>query len=630
MLPKIDGLEVCRRLRARSAVPIIMLTAKSEEIDKVLGLELGADDYITKPFSMREFRSRVKAALRRAGMARTHERRRDARSRCAALRIDPAKRTVALRGEVVPTTFVEFEILSALARSPGRVFTRDMLLARVWGDSAYRDPRTIDVHIRHLREKLEARPQGAGVPLHGARRGLPLPRRGASACASAVAAQPAGAALRLIVLGRDRDRLLRRRAAAARAGCATRSSTGWRRRRPLRGHAAQARRLRRRRSRCSRARCGRSPTRTSAEVTSSASSAGPRTRCLVLADSDTGGVEISRRAVGRARPRSRPGGRRAPTEPTRLGRQALVAEPLIENGTVRGRGRCSPTRSATCRTTSSLIRRRILVAGGIALLIAVLGGYLVARALARASSASSSAARKVAAGDFSHPIRADSDDELGQLAAAFDDMQRQLARLDRARKQFIAHGLARAAHADLLARRLPRAARRTRTSTRRRAGSSSTRSAAQVERLRKLAAELLDLSRLEAGALELRPEPTDVGQLAREVAGEFTPAGRAARLRSCTLELGGEPIEIELRPRAGGAGGAYPARQRAAAHARGDRSGRFGRPRERARSPRRRRPRPRHQAARTCPTSSSRSSPPTTTRRAPASASRSRASWPSG
>jgi DNA-binding response OmpR family regulator len=159
MLPRMDGLEVCRRLRAKGeTVPIIMLTAKSEEIDKVLGLELGADDYITKPFSMREFRSRVKAALRRSGMARADsddERPIDVRG----LRIDPGKRSVSRNGETIPTTYVEFEILAALARSPGRVFTRDMLLARVWGDSSYRDPRTIDVHIRHLREKLEVDPK---------------------------------------------------------------------------------------------------------------------------------------------------------------------------------------------------------------------------------------------------------------------------------------------------------------------------------------------------------------------------------------------------------------------------------------------------------------------------------------
>jgi DNA-binding response OmpR family regulator len=159
MLPRLDGLEVCKRLRAKgSTVPIIMLTAKSEEIDKVLGLELGADDYITKPFSMREFRSRVKAALRRAGMGRTETSDEEA-IEVRGLRIDPTKRTVVRDGTPVATTFVEFEILTALARSPGRVFTRDMLLARVWGDSAYRDPRTIDVHIRHLREKIEADPK---------------------------------------------------------------------------------------------------------------------------------------------------------------------------------------------------------------------------------------------------------------------------------------------------------------------------------------------------------------------------------------------------------------------------------------------------------------------------------------
>jgi DNA-binding response OmpR family regulator len=158
MLPQLDGLEVCRRLRSRSAVPIIMLTAKSEEIDKVVGLEIGADDYITKPFSMREFRSRVKAALRRSELTRSAERDGGALD-AHELRIDPDKRTVTVRGEAITTTFVEFEILITLARSPGRVFTRDMLLARVWGDSAYRDPRTIDVHIRHLREKIECDPK---------------------------------------------------------------------------------------------------------------------------------------------------------------------------------------------------------------------------------------------------------------------------------------------------------------------------------------------------------------------------------------------------------------------------------------------------------------------------------------
>ena len=156
MLPKVDGLEVCRQLRNRSSVPIIMLTAKSEEIDKVVGLELGADDYITKPFSLREFSSRVKAALRRSEMTKAPHSPHDEESLTVGeLRIDFLKRTARVGGTDAGLTFVEFEILSSLARAPGRVFTRDMLLSQLWGDSAYRDPRTIDVHIRHLREKIE-------------------------------------------------------------------------------------------------------------------------------------------------------------------------------------------------------------------------------------------------------------------------------------------------------------------------------------------------------------------------------------------------------------------------------------------------------------------------------------------
>ena len=154
MLPRMDGFDVCRAIRSRSTVPIIMLTAKTEETDKVLGLELGADDYITKPFSVREFRSRVKAVLRRAALAQP-EAQFEEPIEAGELSIDFEKRSVVVRGESVRLTYVEFEILAALARAPGRVFSRTMLLERVWGDAAYRDPRTIDVHIRHLREKLE-------------------------------------------------------------------------------------------------------------------------------------------------------------------------------------------------------------------------------------------------------------------------------------------------------------------------------------------------------------------------------------------------------------------------------------------------------------------------------------------
>jgi DNA-binding response OmpR family regulator len=158
MLPLVDGFEVCRRVRATSSVPIIMLTARAEELDKVLGLELGADDYITKPFSLREFRSRVKAVLRRAELSKGEERSEEAIVD-GDVRIDFEKRVVSRDGVPAALTYVEFEILAALARTPGKVYSRMVLLERVWGDASYRDPRTIDVHIRHLREKLETDPK---------------------------------------------------------------------------------------------------------------------------------------------------------------------------------------------------------------------------------------------------------------------------------------------------------------------------------------------------------------------------------------------------------------------------------------------------------------------------------------
>ncbi|HXH96672.1 MAG TPA: response regulator transcription factor [Gaiellaceae bacterium] len=153
MLPKLDGLEVCRRLRSRSPVPIIMLTARGDELDKVVGLELGADDYITKPFSIREFRSRVRALLRRAALGQQQD-----GSEVLGddeLQIDLARRTVEVRGTPVELTYVEFELLRTLVSRPGRVFSRQALLEALWGGYAYREPRTIDVHVRHLREKLE-------------------------------------------------------------------------------------------------------------------------------------------------------------------------------------------------------------------------------------------------------------------------------------------------------------------------------------------------------------------------------------------------------------------------------------------------------------------------------------------
>ncbi len=157
-LPRLDGLEVCKQLRARSTVPIIMLTARDDELDKVVGLELGADDYITKPFSIREFRSRVRALLRRAKLPPYQGEDGDEVISADGLKIDVGRRTVELAGAPVQLTYVEFELLRTMAAAPGRVFSRKMLLEELWGGADYREPRTIDVHVRHLREKLEHDP----------------------------------------------------------------------------------------------------------------------------------------------------------------------------------------------------------------------------------------------------------------------------------------------------------------------------------------------------------------------------------------------------------------------------------------------------------------------------------------
>ena len=158
MLPDLSGREVCRRIRATSAVPIIMLSALDEEVDKVVGLELGADDYITKPFGMRELRSRVRAVLRRSQLAVATPETDGERLEVGDVLLDPARRVVAVEGATVDLTYVEFELLQMLMSSPGRVFSRSQLLDGVWGSSDFREPRTVDVHVRHLREKLEPTP----------------------------------------------------------------------------------------------------------------------------------------------------------------------------------------------------------------------------------------------------------------------------------------------------------------------------------------------------------------------------------------------------------------------------------------------------------------------------------------
>ncbi len=158
MLPGINGMEICRTIRQNSEVPIIMLTAKEGEIDKVLGLELGADDYITKPFSMRELIARIRTVLKRANHSNGG---RNAPSKVIEiddLRIDLPGHEVSVKGQAVNLSSKEFELLKIFINHPGQVLSREQLLTLIWGNDFYGDDRTVDVHIRWLREKLEDNP----------------------------------------------------------------------------------------------------------------------------------------------------------------------------------------------------------------------------------------------------------------------------------------------------------------------------------------------------------------------------------------------------------------------------------------------------------------------------------------
>ncbi len=155
MLPGLSGTEVCRQLRARSAVPIIMLTAKDSEIDKVVGLELGADDYVTKPYSSRELIARIRAVLRRQGEFDDIA---ESTLNVAEVRMDIERHEVSVRGEKVQLPLKEFELLEILLRNAGRVLTRLQLIDRVWGSDYVGDTKTLDVHIKRLRAKIEKDP----------------------------------------------------------------------------------------------------------------------------------------------------------------------------------------------------------------------------------------------------------------------------------------------------------------------------------------------------------------------------------------------------------------------------------------------------------------------------------------
>jgi two-component system response regulator RegX3 len=157
MLPGLPGTEVCRALRSRSNVPIIMLTAKDAEIDKVVGLELGADDYVTKPYSARELVARIRAVLRRRGDA-AEAAPADGVLEAGPVRMDVERHVVAVDGEQVPLPLKEFDLLEYLMRNAGRVLTRGQLIDRVWGSDYVGDTKTLDVHVKRLRAKLEPDP----------------------------------------------------------------------------------------------------------------------------------------------------------------------------------------------------------------------------------------------------------------------------------------------------------------------------------------------------------------------------------------------------------------------------------------------------------------------------------------
>lgn len=155
MLPGMSGTDVCRAIRTRSQVPVIMLTAKDSEIDKVVGLELGADDYVTKPYSSRELLARIRAVLRRQGEQPAGD---DAAIEVGGLRLDPERHTIEVDGVPTPFPLKEFELLEVLMRNAGRVLTRGQLIDRVWGSDYVGDTKTLDVHVKRIRAKVEADP----------------------------------------------------------------------------------------------------------------------------------------------------------------------------------------------------------------------------------------------------------------------------------------------------------------------------------------------------------------------------------------------------------------------------------------------------------------------------------------
>ena len=542
MMPVLDGLEVCKRLRARSTVPIIMLTAKSDEVDKVVGLELGADDYITKPFSVREFRSRVKAALRRAAITREEAGRRRGAARrstsCASTRraaaVQRARRgrPPDLRGVRDPRR----RWRGARAAS-GRASSCS---TGVWGDSAYRDPRTVDVHIRHLREKIETRPARARVPLHRARRRLPLPRplAGLGRSSAEHARQPPRADLPADHARRDRDRLRRRRAEPAlepvnERGDSLRSTA--QRDAPAIARAITGGVTQRELDQVVRS----AADQANARVTLlSVGAEGLGSRPLVRSDSnaraDIGDLDFP-----------------AATEAVAgAGAPATGTEAVAAGASCRPRGRCSSATpksgdrtlafvvvySAPLGDVERSVDARALAdhhrGGRSRSALAVLAAYAVAqlaraaasRAFSTSPSASRSATSRPASRSTATTSSASSRRRSTRCSASSPRSTPRAGASSRPPRTSCARRSSRSAASSSCSR--------TRTSTRRRARASSTRCATRPTRLRKLTTDLLDLSRLDAASVELRLADTDVDELAQTVTERVPARARASTSRA--------------------------------------------------------------------------------------------------
>ena len=508
MLPRLDGLEVCRRLRTESAVPIIMLTARDDEVDKVLGLELGADDYITKPFSIREFRSRIRAVLRRATLLAEQREQTDGAIMTDGLMIDPAKRAVTVAGASVQLTYVEFEVLHTLARTaagstrasrcsrPSGATRPTASRARSTSTSATCGRRSSPTRasrpssspcaawatasatgVDRARHPLAAAPAGGGAHgggrvCHGGR--VPVRRP-----------QPAPDLISDRLTGLERIA----RAQQVAPGMTHAFATGVHMRRALLRSARLAN--------------GQAGAYTLANGTLT-----PVTvvNLPVLARTST---VVRAAARGRIAPGRTPGG------------GVVVAFRVGDDGVV-----LLSQSVGDVNTAAALVERQILIATGLALAVAVVVGWALAVAVSRRVGKLESASSRIAAGRFDQPIGDEHPDELGRLARSFDLMQDRLAQVDRARKDFIANAshelrtplFSLGGFLELLSEEdLDPATREEFVLTMRE----------QVSRLTKLATDLLDLSRLDSGAVEVGSEPVDLAAAARGLVREFR--GLAAR-----------------------------------------------------------------------------------------------------